>query len=385
MSIVMKELKRFIEFVLAQIHSVKATDSNFLAGHNGPYRDKETEIRGLAHTIALLSNLDYAEHKMKYQDEVAGLVDKLLSSKNRDGYGTFKQRLKPGKDEVNGVIGIAWVIEGLCCAYRTYENEKAKEFLLSIEEELNFDKVRNLWTRPVGKESKYYNTIDETFNHQLWLAYALVYKSCVLNQEPSQNLRLFFKNIEDSFSVYSSGLVVHAIIHNRGLKRKVRNLLKALRDWQRINLKGQTKKYKENGYHLFNMYAFARMAHLGYDSLFKNSKKFNTALRYCTSQELWNRLNINEDRKDFYQLDPPSGLPFNRYGFPYNVAGFEFLYVKKVFSLDIDESLAKKYWKTQLSCYGLDENADKGYLTEDRANLLLRAYELSFLMIDDKG
>lgn len=357
-----------------------------ISGHNGPYRDRETEIRGLAHSIAFLSNMDFSNGDRVHENQVADLLDKLLNSENRIGEIIFKQRQKPGKDEVNGVIGIAWVIEGLCCAYRTYGNKKAEAFLRIVEGGLHFNNARGLWTRPVPKDSPYFKTIDETFNHQLWLAYALVFKSVVLSEPVSDNVKRFFTMMDKSFNVYPSGLIIHAIHYSNGLKGKFKRLLKSGRDWFRINLRGQTKKYKESGYHLFNMFAFARVADLGFVSLFDHSTKFRKALKYCGSKDLLNRLNENKDTQDFYRLNPSSGLPFNRYGFPYNVAGFEFLYVQKVFDFPVDTETKESYLDAQLSCYAQNFNYDQGaFLTEDKANLILRAYELSFIMIDQES
>lgn len=114
-----------------------------------------------------------------------------------------------------------------------------------------------------------------------------------------------------------------------------------------------------------------------------NSFGFKSRTVCCFKEKLFSGLMENKDVKDFYRLEPPSGLPFNRYGFPYNVAGFEFLYVKKVFNLVVSDDFAKSYWDMQLKCYGLtDKGGTDIFLTEDKANLLLRSYELSYLLVD---
>ncbi len=369
----------FLTLILKSL-TIDFSTKEGIAGVNGPYRDAETGVRAKAHMIALLSNLDRAGNTKQHQQQVEGLVTSLLESEHRLAFSVFEQRKKPGKDEVNGVIGIAWIIEAMCCAYQTYGTKEAKIFLQKIEGELNFNTNRALWTRPVLPDNKYYKTIDETFNHQLWLAYGLVFKAKALGEPLSANVQAYFDNLNRSFKIHNSGLIIHAVHYSSSLKSKVKTMLKSLRDGVQVRLLGKTKKYKENGYHLFNMFAFARMADLGYADLFAANTRFKKALEYTQSSTLLAGLCNNEDEQDFYKIEPFSNLPYNRYGFPYNVAGLEFVYVDKVLDLKVSKKVKECYWESQMKCYDQGKLEDPVLLTEDVPNLYLRAYELSFVL-----
>ncbi len=374
---------KFLEGQKTQILAQYQQGLDHISGHNGPYKDAETGVRAQAHLIVLLANLDKSKQTIESKALVAKLVLDLLDSPHRLDTIVFNQRSKPGKDEVNGVIGIAWIIEAMCGAYEVYQNKDARAFLELAEDELRFNKKRGLWYRPVLKDNKYYHTIDETFNHQLWLAYALVYKSSVLKLEMSANCQTFFTKLPTMMRVHGTGLVRHALVNNATPTLQLRHLLKSAKNRLNALLHGKSFKYKEYGYHLFNMQAFARMADLGYASLFSQTHAFIMAKKFCLSEKLFEELMCNRDSADFYMRNNDSGMPYNRYGLPYNVAGFEFLYVNKALGLGASQSVQQKYYEAQLSCYGKADGAspgNQGYITEDVPNLMLRSYELSFIL-----
>lgn len=374
---------KFLEKLKDDILTQYASGLENISGHNGPYKDKETGVRAQAHLIVLLSNLDRANNNKEHEPLVSKLISELLNSHHRLDTIVFNQRTKPGKDEVNGVIGLAWIMEAMCCAFEVYENEFAKHFLETAEDGLRFNTKRSLWYRPVLRDNKYYNTIDETFNHQLWLAYALVYKSTVLKQPLSANVQSFFKNLNGLMKVQSSGMVKHALVNTSTPQLKLRQFLKTTKDSLIALVNGKTFKYKEYGYHLFNMFAFARMAELGQGALFANTPAFIKAKKFCADPKLFKELTTNRDGTDFYMRGNNSGLPYNRYGLPYNVAGFEFLYANKALDLGVHASIQKQYFDAQMSCYGITTNGEgetEKYITEDLPNLMLRSYELSYML-----
>ena len=337
-------------------------------GHNGPYRDNETFIRSNAHMICFLSNID---PDFKYIEEVRFLVKQIFESQHKLDNYFFRNRSKKGKDEVNGVIGIAWIIEAVSISAIKYDFNDSKDFLLNIEEKIPFDNERCLWLAPSSSNSKKWK-IDNNFNHQLWLAYALILKSKALKQDLSKNILLFFKKINKNLETRRSGLIVHSVRNNN----KIKSILKDIRDTTICIYKNKSKSYKENGYHLFNLFAFARIKQEGFFYLFENSKEFKKALNYCNSQRLYSSLNKNNEKRDFYELSPPSMLEFNRYGIPYNVSGLEYLLIKDIFKL-IDNEGGNKLIENQLSSYDLD-NLENSH-TEDFVNFILRTYEITFL------
>ena len=359
--------------------------NEFENGHNGPYRDEETDVRKLAHLLVLYSNIIKSNLLPERNDLIPRLkliLDQLLNNENYKSGAYFRCRLKPGKDEVNGVIGVAWVIEGLCAAYEVLEDQNILIFLEEIINAIKFNQQRNLWERPT-----YINTnksgIDETFNHQLWIAYALIYYSKVTNKEILLDVKSFFSNLDKHLTIHQDGLIKHALENKYGNKNRLKSYLKKWKISLESKLKGKTTRYKENGYHLFNMFAFARIYYLGFDSLFVNSINFQKALNYVSSKKLLKELSSNKENTDYYPISTPSLLKYNRYGFPYNVAGFEFIYVDKVFKLKL-EHLSGQYLSNQIQVcgYNIEFNKFKENMqSEDELNLLLRSYELSYYLI----
>lgn len=337
-----------------------------LSGHNGPYRDKETPIRYKAHMICFLCNTD---PQIQYKEQVRMLVNHILSSNYHLQNGFFINRYKEGKDQVNGVIGIAWVIEAFSLATLKYNFNETKDYLQQVEEKIPFIPGRAIWKGPVNDSIGW--KVDNNFNHQLWLAYSLVLKSKALNTDISSNVRLFFYRMDYNLIIRKPGLIVHSIRN----QSKVKGILKSARDRIKGLLLGKNKYYKENGYHLFNLFAFARIKQEGFSYLFESNPLFQKALNYCNNELLHNSLNNNHEKTDFYQLSPPSKLKYNRYGM-YNVAGLEYLVIKKVFNLN-DCNGGNNLIKNQMACY--DFNILENSISEDIVNFILRTYEITYL------
>lgn len=342
--------------------------SKDISGHNGPYRDKETPIRYKAHMICFLCNTD---PEIRYKEQVKLLVAQILSSDYNLQNGFFINRFKEGKDQVNGVIGIAWIIEAFSLATIKYNFDETKDYLHQVEEKIPFIQTRALWQGPVNNHPTGWKT-DNNFNHQLWLAYSLILKSKALNIDVSTNVKLFFSKINHNLNVRKSGLIAHSIRN----ESKFKGILKDVRDRIKGLLLGKTKNYKENGYHLFNLFAFARIKQEGFSYLFENNLLFQKALRYCNNELLHNSLNNNHEETDFYYLSPPSNLRYNRYGIHYNVSGLEYLVIKSIFNLE-DCKGGNDLIKNQISCYDL--NIIENSMSEDIVNFILRTYELTYL------
>jgi hypothetical protein len=211
--------------------------------------------------------------------------------------------------------------------------------------------------------------VDATFNHQLWLAYSIAYCNSVLNQKLDSNVLCFFNNINNIITVKRDGRIRHAIF-----KKDVKGYLKRVKTLGQVLLSKKSTKYKEDGYHLFNMFAFARLKNLGYSNYFEDANWFSKALKYSNSKKLFISLTNNNEASDYYSLKPSVGLIFNRYGIPYNVSGFEYIYIHNVFDFN-NLDLAKMYLINQKKCY---ESNDKFKFTEDEVNVYYRLYEYSY-------
>ena len=134
--------------------------------------------------------------------------------------------------------------------------------------------------------------------------------------------------------------------------------------------------YKENGYHLFNLFAFALIKKSGYSHNFFNSSEFKRIVKYGFSDSLLRNLEKNDDGKDITGLQINTRLPINRYGYSYNAPGFEMPLIQKMFNPN-DVDLTKSIFEKQLS-FTYNPNGrifDKN--TDDPLTLTARIYELS--------
>ena len=345
------------------------SSEQLLSGKNGPYNDIETWLRGAAHSISLLANYyNEVDKSEKILTAIESFSNAILNSKYYKGEAYFICRNNTNKDKTNGVIGVAWILEGLANGYSVSKSKSTKKCIVEIIQSLKFNDELKLWQRPSLKgQSK--EPVDMTFNHQLWLAYSVAFCNKVLGQELNRNVLEFLKNIDKLITVKKDGRIQHAII-----KHTVKGYLKKIKTLAKCFIQKKSTKYKEDGYHLFNMYAFARLKSLGYSKYFENAGWFKQALKYANSEELFRSLTTNDEESDYYSLEKSSGLVFNRYGIPYNVSGFEYFYVHNIFGLN-NVDLAERYLSNQTKCY-VDNNRSK--FTEDEVNLYYRLYEYSY-------
>ena len=194
----------------------------------------------------------------------------LLLQKHRPENASFYHRIDGTKDKSNGLIGQAWTIEALIEGYLAFKNEKylalaKKVFLLH-----KFDEKTGYWKKKEinGKDLFY----DLTFNHQLWFA---AIGSKIPDKEVQRRVKQFMSKLEKNIGIHKSGLIKHFIFSR--IMRKI-FLLK--------NFGGQKElEIKEQGYHAFNLYAFA-MLHQAYPAhSFWKSTKFKKILCFSLSEE----------------------------------------------------------------------------------------------------
>jgi hypothetical protein len=285
-------------------------------GHNGPYYDEETPVRNTSHWLITFLKAYKISGDKKFLNAAHSAVTYLCSSEARPMRFTFWHRKNPKKDTCNGLIGQAWTIEALVTAAIELEMPE----LINIAEEVflmhPFEEKAGLWSC-VSADGTYLD-FDFTFNHQLWFAAIGSLLAHQTKGEVESQVSNFIKQLENNFTVHSSGLINHFVAiklfdwqtkFNRQIKEplfKIKRLPKFFHDKQYL-------VKKEIGYHSFNMYAFAILKQKYPDIDFWESKTFKAALKYINlpaySQEL-------ED---------------NKYGFPYNPPGIEASFTLQVF------------------------------------------------------
>lgn len=143
-------------------------------------------------------------------------------------------------------------------------------------------------------------------------------------------------------------------------------------------LTGRDIRYKENGYHMFNLYAFALIKGSGANLTLFESKKFKKCLQYCFSEELMDWLENTPFEKDVHKMPNVKHTESNIYGYPYNAPGFELPFIYKVFKHQLPdyEELTDKVMRKQLARTFNQHSLLEPTLTEDPDTMQARVYEL---------
>lgn len=344
------------------------------SGCNGPYNDEETNIRNLCHLIVITAIENKLSNK-KFKNELIKMGEQLLNSAEISGL--YVLRKSSSKDTSNGVIGHAWVIEALLYLYYELNDRKYIERAIKIFEAHKFDYRLGLWKRPSINGTK--PTIDFTFNHQLWFAAsACELFAATQNIEIKEKLEIFLKKLPSLIRIDRNGLICHNILIRNTIIGTLKAKLKRFLDIFNRYINKPSFYYKENGYHIFNVAAFARMYRILPEYEFWNSSKFNAIINYLNSEKLQKELlknNITLDKSLKNNISDKKLKKINIYGYPYNVPGFEFYYIKQVFGDKVSTVMTEKYLSKQIELT-YDETTKKfGKFCNDVNTINYRIYE----------
>jgi len=325
------------------------------SGHNGSYHDEETPVRNTAHWITSFSKAYKLTKNQQFYEAIVLCLFYLKDEKCRPQNKTFYCRNKKTKDKCNGLIGQAWVIEGLIAGYEITNDKE----LLDIAEEVfllhPFVEKRKMWHR-VEPNGEVLN-LDLTFNHQLWFAMSgfLIINSRK-NNVIEKRCKDFFNSIPKNLKVSINGRIGQSV--KLGFKEDIikYNLKKILRRNQL-----QYMKLKEIGYHAFNTYAFSII----YD-LYPNLDFFKTV----DYKKIINYINSMEYKNNIYD---------SNYGFKYNPPGFEVYKTFKTHESILNNSTE---FIDDLLSYHIENNYDNGSCSfmknvHDKNTSAARIYELS--------
>lgn len=342
-------------------------------GHNGPYIDIHSPVRNTSHWAISFIKAFEITNDDKFKISAKKCLDYLLPPNDYRTNYTFIHRMKNGKDRENGTIGTAWNIEALVIGFIFFKDENYLKLAKALFNTFKFDAKYHLWLRSTPDGRIY--SIDRTFNHQLWFAAsALMLYKVSEDKDIKEKVDLFFASINKFFKVSGNGRIIHGIsIYDTWRSFAIYGIRK-----YRHLVKGLTMKYKENGYHAFNLYAFAIIKELGYYLDFFRSDRFRKALNFNFSKDYLDSLEDRNHQKDTTKLKLNLNLPFNRYGFSYNAPGFEVPYIYKVFKDDIKSQFEMNdIWQKQILFNYNDKNKDFSRNTEDEITLTARIYEFS--------
>ncbi len=325
------------------------------SGHNGSYHDPETPIRNTAHWILSFAKAYQLTNDKRFYNAITLSLNCLKNEKWRPNDITFLCRNKQSKDKCNGLIGQAWVIEGLIKGYEVTGDVEALELAIKVFKKHPFDKKRGIWKRvePNGDVLGF----DFTFNHQLWFALA---GFLIVNQRKDNSIEEecnnFFNGISDNLKISNKGRIGQSMkidFVNDVVKILAKKIIK--RDQIRY------MKLKEIGYHSFNTHAFSKI-----QSIFPNLDFFKTK----TYKKIINYLNSNEYNKGILKSD---------YGFPYNPPGFETFYTYNINYLELKKSKNKilKLLENQIENHYDEVYSSFSKNVHDKNTSFARIYELA--------
>lgn len=368
------------QVVDAKIDSILRGDE-IVPGHNGPYYDQETNVRNIAHWIGLCACC-YAVSKVeKYRDAVQILANKLYYSPYlNEKTSVFVSRISL-KDSINGTIGPAWIIEGLIYAAEILEDEKYYELAVKVFKAQHFVSKNSLWTRI--DENGMDIGFDLTYNHELWFAAA---GSLILDYRFDSGIDIQIKKFLNmsvkGMRVLSDGIINHYIDTWVGLKRTI-SFNKNFYEEKICDRFGKpSMRYKEEGYHLFCMYAFAILQNRYSNHTFFKTKKFQKALSITFSEEFLERLDHANESLDSTMIKKENiDKRLNAYGYPYNAPGFELPFIAKRFRHKDGKTLAREAFERQIELTYNAQNKDFSRNTEDETVLTARLYELARTII----
>lgn len=333
-----------------------------LPGNNGPYGEEDTPVRNTAHWCVAYSYLFDEYHEEKYRNIIRKFADYLMDEKNYGITGAIKCRKVDGCDDTNGIIGQAWVIEGLIAAYKVLNDERLINKAINIFNSQPFDKEKGLWRVRMtdGRTIGY----DYVYNHQLWFAAAGGMISTLYQDEDIRNkVCCFLDKSKSLFAVQPSGKLYHLINHDTSILGKAKFFIKAvLTDWN-IGDKYKKMNYLETGYHLFDLYGFALLK-----KIFPDHKLFK-------SMKLKKAIDFGMKPLNLALFDKQMGK-FNTYGYPYNSPAFEYPYVAKILGNGCNAVYAKELLNVQFKEFFDTEFMMFTKKNKDPYTLTARLYEL---------
>lgn len=364
-----------IDLMVNQNLELVLKNSKIKNGWNGPYYDYETPLRNVSHWIVTFSIYYKQTKDIRYYNAIKILCNDYYNEIYIPDGKSCTCRIKCGKDKTNGLIGQAWVIEGLIAAAQTLSDDSYYDKAVNLFQAQRFDRKYNMWS--VIETNNDDRGFDNTYNHQLWFAAAgsqiLDYRyDKVIDEE----IKLFLKESENLMVVHSNGLLFHYAKYYPSIRKK----LWFYKVYYKAN-KGLKKEipslvYKEEGYHLFSIYAFAILyTRYEKESFFKSSK-FKKILNYSFKKNFLKKLS-NADRKlDNTNIGRIVDGDFNAYSYPYNSPAFEMPYIMKIFNEHYDSNTINELLNEQFRI--TYDKTRKGFNknTEDKHTLNARIYEL---------
>lgn len=359
---------------------IDSHQSLFPGGRNGPYRDLESPIRNTAHALSVVSIAYALTGDKTFRRCGSSLVRFLLDSTDFVFGEEHVHRQRHPKDWTNGVIGPAWVTEGLTLAYQCLGHAEAREEARRLSRARPFSEDAALWLRRNLDGGP--GTVDRTLNHQCFLAGSL-YRALNVGSEDSSGdgLGVFFRYLDgNAVHVGNDGILRHHVARQdesgRGLRaqreralRYVANSPRLMRVLRPSSSMAKHPSLRDAGYHIFSLFALARLA-LSVPTL-----------------GLWQTEELRRALQTAASIDWLETLDDNPFAYPYNGPGLELPLVAEAFrsiAPELDEAadfaFARQIELTYDTSFGAFTRG-----TDDRLTLMVRVYELGLSLLAAGG
>lgn len=349
-----------------------------LEGNNGPYFSLDSPVRNTAHWIIIFSYLWRKTNDRKYYEIVNKFADYIMDDSNYGVNGAIICRLDKGMDKTNGIIGQAWVMEGLIEAFKVTRNTEYIEVAEKIFKSQPYNYNTHVWD-VVDIDGKEWGP-DRTYNHQVWFAAAgSLLLDVVYNEEIENQIKDFLDYSDKLFYIHRNGLLYHQANCRTGITNKIKFFTrKILCELSHLfNIKSQSFNILmlEEGYHLFDLFGFALLIdRFGDNKVFK-TKKFMKAVKYAASENHIKKLMHPSvvDKKSDVRCNK---FEFNEYAFGYNSPAFEYPFVAIKLKGNINETLLERLWNEQISKTFDEKSQTFSKGNHDVNTLTARMYEL---------
>lgn len=230
------------------------TCNEFRSGNNGLYSEQETIFRNMCHWIVLL--LDVQDDSLENLKRLwVGRATEILLE-NKPKYGVYRAR-NSDKDSSNGLIGSAWILEGVVRLWSSNLISKNQiDAIKTIANEMisnyPWSERQSIWPNIVEPDGTLL-PIDRTFNHQLWFAGSNAEVGRALdNEDAFAHARVFVANLKSLMKINSRRLVYHTLgIYPHFHRTLIKRIISP--DYR------SEMKAKEYGYHAFNLLGFIRL------------------------------------------------------------------------------------------------------------------------------
>ncbi|MCQ2548468.1 MAG: hypothetical protein MJ134_00365 [Lachnospiraceae bacterium] len=330
-------------------------------GHNGPYNDTERPLRNSAHWICTYSYLYRKTANELYKEMVQILADYLLKSDNYSENGTVIYRDNKLSDYTNGIIGPAWIIEGLIEAAKILHDDKyyiKAKALFKLEV---FDEKLKLW-KIVDVDNKIVS-IDYVYNHQLWFAAAgSLICDYRYDADIDNDINLFLDNYKKNLIVQPSGLLYHQVNYDYSKGGYLKKYIKGVLCDFSVGKQLASQNELQRGYQLFDLYGLAVLYERYSAKEIFRDKRIKKAVKYAVNKRNIKRL-ISKG--------------INKYGFPYNSPGYEYGYVAYTLLKEVSQETEAYLYETILQYFYDPDKKGMYRNTADPETLSARIYELT--------